>query len=105
MTPQQEAKQASELISLFREEYKQHTGHLPLLNIAKEKWAARDLVQSFGIEDCKRAVQWYFKSSKRYDWKTFTYIADQCVSESKSVEEDIAKRRKFRKIAKEWRDS
>jgi len=105
MTPQQQAKQASELLTLYREEYKKHTGHGPLLNIAKEKWAARDLIVSFGLEDCKRALSWYFKVNKRYDWKTFTYIADQCISESKSVEDDSLKRKKYRAIAKEWRDS
>lgn len=105
MTPQTKAKQASELISFFKQEYVKHTGHSPVLNIVKEKWAARDLIESFGLEDCKRAVEWYFRVNKRYDWKTFTYIVDICITESKSVENDAIKRRKYRSIAQEWRDS
>lgn len=105
MTPQVLAKQAKELLDLYRDQYKYKTGQSPLLNLAKEKWAARELIESFGLEDCKAALEWYFRVNKRYDWKTFVYVCDQCISESKSVAKDKELRRKYRAIANEWRNS
>jgi hypothetical protein len=105
MTPQVLAKQANELLAMYRDLYKYKTGKSPLLNIAKEKWAARELIESFGLDECKGALDWYFKVNKKYEWKTFVYVCDQCITESKSVAKDKELRRKYRTIANEWRNS
>ena len=105
MTPQALAKQASQLLNHYKQKYKEQTGANPLLNLAKEKWAARELIESFGYDQCIAALDWYFKVNKRYDWKTFVYACDQCITESQSVTRDKELRRKYRTIAKEWRNS
>lgn len=104
MATAQVMKQATELLNFYTKEYKARTGALPLLNKAKEKWAARDLIESFGFEDCKSALEWYFKVNKHPEWKSFVYSAEQCILESRSVKADIEKRRKFRVVANEWRN-
>jgi len=105
MTPQVLAKQANELLAHYRDSYKKSTGTSPLLNIAKEKWAARELIESFGLDQCLDALDWYFKVNRKYDWKTFVYVCEQCISESKSVARDKELRKKYRVIANEWRNS
>lgn len=94
-------KQSSDLMTFFT----QNCPKAPRFNRAVEKWAARDLIDSYGFDTCKQAVLWYAKVSTRQDWKHFLRIADDCVTESNLYKDDVAQRRKFRAIANEWRNS
>lgn len=77
----------------------------PKFNRAVAKWAARELIDSYDLDTCKRAVLWYAKVSPRPDWNNFVRVADDCVTEMSLYEKDVVNRRKFRAIANEWRNS
>lgn len=95
------AQQSNALMTFFSNE----CGNAPKFNRATAKWAARDLIDSYGFDTCKAAVLWYAKVSKRQDWQHFVKIADDCVRESSLAKEDRVKRSKYRAIANEWRNS
>ena len=94
------AKQSSDLMTFF-------TKHCdaPPFNRAIAKWAARDLIDSYGVDACRQAVLWYSKVSQRPNWDNFVRIADDCVKESQMAKEDEVRRKKYRAIANEWRSS
>jgi hypothetical protein len=104
MTVQQSVKESKELLDYFKWNYKDKVGSPPIINIYKDKWAAKDLIESFGLPDCKDGILWYFKVSKRYEWKHFVGIADQCITASKSAKKDSENRKKLKSVANEWRD-
>lgn len=77
----------------------------PRFNRAVEKWAARDLVDSYGVDLCKQAMLWYASTAVAPTWKGFVYGADKCVKESSMYKQDLVKRKSNRKVAMEWRTS
>lgn len=97
-------KESMALLDYFTKSYTLKYGIRPQINRSIEKWAARDLVDSYGMEDCKRGVDWMFKVSRKHDWKTYTRICGDLITESKSAEKDKATRAKNRALAIAWRD-
>lgn len=75
----------------------------PKFNRAVEKWAARELIESYGVDKCNQAVLWYAKVSPRHEWRHFVRIIDSCITESEITYKDITTRRSHRAIANEWR--
>ena len=94
-------KQSTELMSYFA----QVCHKAPKFNRAVAKWAARELLESYGMEDTKMAIRWYATVSRIQDWNHFVKIADQCVREVTLHNQDVMNRRKYRSIANEWRNS
>ena len=97
-------KQANELLTFFSAQHKSKLGKPAFMNRAVAKWAARDLIESFGLDDCKKAVVWYFRVSKRNEWTNFVNVAGTCITESNSVYNDEEKRARNRRVANEWRN-
>lgn len=93
------AQQGDELMAFFANK----TGRR--FNRAKAKWDARQLVQSYGLDDCKEAVLWYVKVSQNRDWRQFVFNCGDYISEARSVERDAERRRMNRRIANQWRNS
>lgn len=104
MTQQVLLKQASELLRFYQAQYKEYHGRPPLVNMHKDKWSARDLVESFGLDRCREGVLWYFKVRTAHDWQTFAYAAQNYITESESVQADKIKRAAQRRAAWEWRN-
>lgn len=98
-------KQATELMNYYTQVHRQHSSAPPMFNRAVEKWAARELIESFGLEKCMEAVDWYFKVNKRPDWKGYVRSCGDCITESGLVHADTEKRRSNRAVALEWRNS
>jgi hypothetical protein len=98
------AQDGTALLKFFESKYRLSVGRPSGMNQAKTKWAARDLIESYGLEQSKQAIEWYFKVSRRLDWTHFVSIADQCVKEMHLAEIDSDKRRRNRTIANEWRN-
>jgi hypothetical protein len=97
-------KESMALLDYFTRSYMLKFEQRPLINRNIEKWAARDLLDSYGMDDCKRAVDWMFRVSRKHDWKTYVRICGDLITESKSAEKDKVKRAKDRAIAIAWRD-
>ena len=98
-------KEATELLRFYQAQYKAYHGRPSMVNMHKDKWSARDLVESFGLDRCKAGVVWYFKVRPAHDWQTFAYGCHNYISESESVEADKIKRATQRRAAYEWRNS
>lgn len=97
-------KQATALMDLFQEYYIQKYSMTPMINRVNEKWTARDLITSFGVDDCNRAVKWYFKVSPKHDWKVFARICGDLITNAKAAQVDEYNRSLSRKLADEWRN-
>jgi hypothetical protein len=94
-------KQSTELMSYFA----QQCPKAPKFNRAMAKWAARELIESYGMDDAKLAIRWYATVARSQDWNHFVRVADSCLKEAKLHDQDITNRRKYRSIANEWRKS
>lgn len=105
MNQQALLKQATELLRFYQVQYKEYHGRPPLVNMHKDKWSARDLVESFGLDRCKAGVLWYFKVRTAHDWQTFANGCHNYIAESEAVAADKAKRAAQRRAANEWRNS
>lgn len=95
------AKQSSDFMTFFSK----NCPKAPKFNRATAKWAARDLLESYGVDDCQRAVLWYAKVNIRPDWNTFVRVAGDCIKEADLAVKDVENRKKYRSIANEWRKS
>lgn len=96
-------KQSAQLINEFAARYEKVTGRKPLINRIKEKWAARDMIESFGYDQCIVAMDWFFKVSSNLDWSIFSRSADTYLVAAKDSLKDLEHRKKARQIANEWR--
>ena len=94
-------KQSTELMTYFAKT----CPSAPRFNRATAKWAARDLIDSYGMDTCRKAIQWYGRVNRSPDWNGFIRSADACVREMELYNADKEKRRKFRSIADEWRNA
>jgi hypothetical protein len=93
------AQEGSRLMTLFTKSCPK----APRFNRAIAKWAARDLIESYGLDDCEVAVAWYARVTKSPDWDSFVRSAGDCIRESKNAEHDLSNRKKNLKLANEWR--
>jgi hypothetical protein len=93
------AQQGSQLMTLFAKS----CPNAPRFNRAIAKWAARDLIESYGFDDCAVAVAWYARVAKLPDWDSFVRSAGDCIRESNNAERDLSIRKKNLKLANEWR--
>lgn len=94
-------KQGTDLMNFFA------TNAKVKFNRATAKWAARELVDSYGMDKCKEAILWYTRTVKQSgrhpDWNHFVRVAGDCINQSEAHAADIARRKKFRAQAQEWR--
>jgi|SRR5210317_1264720 hypothetical protein len=98
-------KQRYSLISYFKKVAKENNAPLQPINIHSQQWAAEALIESYGYEECKDLVDYYFVVSASPDWTWFAYNSDKLL-QSKTLEEDDRRlRARLRKGAKEWLDS
>jgi len=91
------------LISYFSSSYKSHYGSIPLINKNTAKWAARDIIDSFGFDECKDAVDWYFYVKETgHDWNWYVSNVEKLIAARKDKEIDDRIRRINRQKAKAW---
>lgn len=94
-------RQGTELMTFFAKT----TG--ARFNRATAKWAAREMIESFGVQSCRDAVLWYDKtcrqSGKPAEWNTFVRVAEECIKASEAYTKDVEHRRELRQSANEWR--
>jgi hypothetical protein len=93
------AQQGSNLMKAFAKE----CPDAPAFNRAIGKWAARDLIESYGYDECLNAVKWYAHVAKKPEWTHFVREAGNCINEWNLAIQETKRRQKFRGIANEWR--
>lgn len=102
MTKSVDAKDSYALIARFSTLYKQATGQPLSINKFKEKWAAADLIDSFGYSRVCLAMDYMFKVSDRNSWAYFARNCGSILNYYDEVERDKESRELARQQAKEW---
>lgn len=96
-------KLGNDIINYYSASYQKVYGTKPIINKNTAKWAARDLVDSFGFDECKKAVDWYFYvRDKGHDWSWFSSNMERLYFARKEKERDDEQRRVNRIRARAW---
>ena len=96
-------QQGHTLINYYISHYTSRYEAKPLINKNTAKWAARDIVDSFGLEDCKKAVDWYFSVKQSgHDWSWYCNNVERLIVARKDKEQDDYQRKITRMRAKQW---
>lgn len=96
-------KQGNSLIGYFVSSYEDRYAKKPLVNRNTAKWAARDIIESFGIEECKKAIDWYFYvKDVGHDWTWYANNVDKLIAARKNKEQDDIIRQQNRRRARAW---
>ena len=97
------AKESSEFMTYFCWRYKQDHGKTYKLNRNTAKWAARDIIDSFGVEDCKTALEWAYRvKTEPFTWEWYAANVEKLLKASEAANADLAQRIERRRMAKEW---
>jgi predicted AAA+ superfamily ATPase len=96
-------KEGKILIDYYVKSYESTHGNKPLINRNTAKWAARDLIDSFGLHESQRAVDWYFYvKDSGHDWIWYTNNVEKLISARKQKEDDDKARKVAREKARVW---
>lgn len=96
-------QQSNDLMNLYAKEYEKSTGSKLRLNRNTAKWAARDIIDSFGYDECINAVNWYFSvKDSGYDWNWFVNNTEKLLEARQDYNDDLEFRKQMRQKAKEW---
>ena len=93
---------AFSLISEYQKRYREKYGVTPEINKFKEKWAAQDLLDSFGLDRCVIALDTQFDCEVPHTWIYFARNCDKLLEHVDAVEKDLEERRRARELAKAW---
>jgi hypothetical protein len=74
----------------------------PSLNLNVEQWASDALVESYGLSECYKILEYYFSVSENPSWNYFAYNAEKILQAKKDKKKDDEERFYRRKLAKEW---
>jgi hypothetical protein len=90
------------LLNDYSRLYFERYNRKPVVNIYKEKWAMRDVIDSVGYDRAKELLAYYFKvSNPSHQLTWFFYNFDRLDEMSKKVEEDNARRARIRQQTKQ----
>lgn len=96
-------KQGNELISYFSVKYQSIYKDKPLINRNTAKWSARDLIESFGMDACLKAVDWYFYvKNDGHNWNWFANNMEKLYIARVEKEKDDMNRKINRARARAW---
>lgn len=96
-------KEGNELITYFNAKYLERYNSRPIINKNTAKWAARDLIDSFGIDTCLLAIDWYFYvKSEGHSWNWFTNNMEKLVVARLEKSKDDEQRKVNRARARAW---
>lgn len=96
-------KQGSSLIGYYVSSFEKKHFARPLLNRNTAKWAARDIIESFGLEECKAAIDWYFMvKDSGHDWNWYANNVEKLIVARQEKQRDDSIRRENRIRAKAW---
>jgi hypothetical protein len=73
------------------------------LNRNTAKWAARDIIDSFGMDECLSAIDWYFNvKPSNHDWTWYANNVEKLLEARDDYTEDVKLRKERLLKAKEW---
>ena len=78
-------------------------GFYPQMNRNTEQWAARDLIDSYGMSTVLELIDYYISITPTTPkWDIFKYRCNDLLTKKLEIEEDLKQREENRKKAKEW---
>lgn len=96
-------KEGKQLIDYYVQSYELRYNKKPLINRNTAKWAARDIVESFGLDSCKRAVSWYFYvKDSGHDWSWYANNVEKLILAYTAKDKDDNDRKANRLRARVW---
>jgi hypothetical protein len=96
-------QKGKQIMDYFSTSYESRYGSKPLINRNTAKWASRDIVESFGVDDCKKAIDWYFQvKDTGHDWLWYANNIEKLIAARKLKEEDDKARKVAREKARAW---
>jgi hypothetical protein len=96
-------KLSTDLMSYYAKSYENKNGVKPRLNRNTAKWAARDIIDSFGMDECLSAIDWYFNvKPSNHDWTWYANNVEKLLEARDDYTEDIKLRKERLLKAKEW---
>ena len=96
-------QQGDAIINYFITKYNQAYNAKPMINKNTAKWSARDIVDSFGLLECKNAVDWYFKvKDTGHDWNWYANNVERLILARRDKEKDDHNRKIGRAKARQW---
>ena len=91
------------VLDKWRETVYNRHGFYPQMNRNTEQWAARDLVDSYGLPTVLELIEYYIEIAEDTPkWDTFKYKADLLLDRKTMEEEDKIVRAENRRKAKVW---
>jgi hypothetical protein len=95
-------KQRYALIGYFKKAAKDRSAKLAPINLHSQQWAAEALIESYGYDESKELIDYYFSVSASPDWSWFAYNSDKLLQSKTAEEEDKILRARLRQGAKKW---
>lgn len=96
-------QQGHTLLNYYIASYQKAYNARPMINKNTAKWSARDVVDSFGLDECKKAVDWYFiVKDSGHDWNWYSNNVERLIVARKTKEQDDEQRKITRMRAKQW---
>lgn len=96
-------QQGHTLLNYYIASYQKAYNARPMINKNTAKWSARDVVDSFGLDECKKAVDWYFAvKDSGHDWNWYSNNVERLIVARKTKEQDDEQRKITRMRAKQW---
>ena len=91
------------VLDTWRDAIHKKFGFYPQMNRNVEQWAARDLVDSYGLPTVLELIDYYIMIAQDTPrWDTFRYKADLILDRKRMEEEDVIFRAENRRQAKLW---
>ena len=91
------------VLDSWRETVYTKYGFYPQLNRNTEQWAARDLVDSYGLDTVLDLIEYYVGiASDTPKWDTFKWKADDILTQKNAEEKDLIERAENRRKARAW---
>lgn len=95
-------KQNYAIISKYQSLYKTKAGQSYSINKFKEKWAAQDLIDSYGYDRVLLAMNYMFEVGTKVSWPYFVKNCGTILNYYDGVQRDIAERQERARIMEEW---
>lgn len=98
------------LIDYYSIKFKEKYGREPVVNRYRDRWGFQDMVESISFDDCKRVVDFYFKTSNAgHKVGSLFSNFDKLLESLNQAEEDRIRRQAIRaktaKVVEEWQDN
>ena len=90
------------LISYFEKLYREKFGEKTVINKYSEQWAADALIESFGREECERAIRYYFHVNQSPSWKSYANNVHKLLQSIEAQNQDKNYREDMKKKARDW---